>query len=86
MEGFDPATSFGHEVSKRYDAETRGDEDETVAFLARLAVARDALEFAVGTGRIALPLAAAGVRVEGIEMSTTWLTGCARNREGAASR
>ena len=27
MEGFDPATSFGYEVSRRYDADdTRGDE------------------------------------------------------------
>jgi hypothetical protein len=56
MEGFDPATSFGYEASKPYDAvDTRGDEDQTVAFLARLAGRRDALEFAVGTGRIALP-------------------------------
>ncbi len=70
MEGFDPRTSFGHEVSKRYDAvDTRGDEEATVAFLARLAGQRDALEFAIGTGRIALPLTAAGVRVDGIEQS-----------------
>lgn len=70
MEGFDPSTSFGHDVSMRYDAEdTRGDEDLTVAFLARLAAGRAALEFAVGTGRIALPLRAAGVSVDGIELS-----------------
>jgi SAM-dependent methyltransferase len=69
MEGFDPKTSFGYEVSKRYDDRPRGDESETVAFLARLAAGRDALEFAIGTGRIALPLTAAGVRVDGIEQS-----------------
>ena len=70
MEGFDPATSFGYDVSKRYDAvDTRGDEEQTVAFLAQSAGQRDALEFAVGTGRIALPLTRAGVRVDGIEMS-----------------
>ncbi|MGI5340921.1 class I SAM-dependent DNA methyltransferase [Streptomyces sp. CA-181903] len=69
MEGFDPRTSFGYEVSRRYDDEPRGDEAETVAFLAGLARGRDALEFAVGTGRIALPLARAGVRVDGIELS-----------------
>lgn len=69
MEGFDPRTSFGYEVSKRYDEVPRGDEEETVAFLTRLAGRRDALEFAVGTGRIALPLMAAGVRVDGIELS-----------------
>jgi SAM-dependent methyltransferase len=70
MKGFDPAKSFGEVTSKSYDAtDTRGDEEETVAFLARLAGGRDALEFAVGTGRIALPLQAAGVRVDGIELS-----------------
>jgi SAM-dependent methyltransferase len=70
MQGFDPKTSFGYEVSKRYDAEeTRGDEDETVAFLASLAGSGDALEFAIGTGRIALPLTRAGIRVDGIELS-----------------
>jgi SAM-dependent methyltransferase len=70
MEGFDPSTSFGHDESKRYDAiDTRGDEEQTAAFLARLAGGRHALELAVGTGRIALPLMAAGVRVDGIELS-----------------
>ncbi len=69
MEGFDPKTSFGPEVSKRYDRSLRGDEEETVAFLSGLARGRDALEFAVGTGRIALPLMAAGLRVDGIELS-----------------
>lgn len=69
MEGFDPRTSFGDDVSRRYDADLRGDEADTVAFLARLAGPRDALELAVGTGRIALPLTRAGVRVDGIEQS-----------------
>src|ERR671936_3153121 len=70
MEGFDPKTSFGYEISKRYVAdEARGDEEETVAFLARLAGQHDALEFAIGAGRIALPLAEAGVQVDGIEQS-----------------
>jgi SAM-dependent methyltransferase len=70
VEGFDPRTSFGYEISKRYDGvDGRGDEAETVAFLARLAGQADALEFAVGTGRVALPLSAAGVRVDGIELS-----------------
>lgn len=69
MEGFDPKNSFGYEVSKRYDTNPRGDEAETVAFLARLAGGGDALEFAIGTGRIALPLSQAGLRVDGIELS-----------------
>ena len=70
MEGFDPRTSFGDQTSRDYDAVSmRGDEEETVAFLAGLASASEALELAVGTGRIALPLRAAGVRVVGIELS-----------------
>jgi SAM-dependent methyltransferase len=74
MKGFDPTMSFGLEESLRFDEEdTRGDEDETVAFLARMAGDREALEFAIGTGRIALPLTRAGVRVDGIEMSSHML-------------
>jgi SAM-dependent methyltransferase len=70
MKGFDPSTSFGDATSRDYDAVSmRGDEDETVAFLAGLAGDRDALELAVGTGRVALPLQAVGVRVDGIELS-----------------
>ncbi len=58
MQGYNPMTSFGPDESRRYDVEdTRGDDEQTVAFLARLAGQRKALEFAVGTGRIALPLA-----------------------------
>ena len=47
MKGFDPSTSFGDQVSRDSDAVSgRGDEDETVAFLAGLAGDRDALELA----------------------------------------
>jgi SAM-dependent methyltransferase len=69
MKGFDPASSFGPEVAARYDDQPRGDETRAVDFLAELAGAGPALEFAIGTGRIALPLAARGGRVDGIELS-----------------
>ena len=69
MEGFDPATCFGPEVSQRYDDHLLGDEAETVDFLAGLAGGGSALEFAIGTGRIAIPLTQRGVRVDGIELS-----------------
>jgi len=69
VEGFDPATCFGPEVSQRYDDHLRGDEAETVDFLAGLAGGGSALEFAIGTGRIAIPLTQRGVRVDGIELS-----------------
>ncbi|TRC85945.1 class I SAM-dependent methyltransferase [Mesorhizobium sp. WSM4303] len=69
MEGFRPEDSFRGDVARRYDDELRGDEGETVLFLQEIAAGRDCLEFAVGTGRIALPLAATGLRVDGIELS-----------------
>jgi SAM-dependent methyltransferase len=43
--------------------------EPVVEFLAALAGDGDALEFGIGTGRIALPLAARGVPVKGIELS-----------------
>ncbi|MBA3782124.1 MAG: class I SAM-dependent methyltransferase [Nocardioides sp.] len=69
MDGFDPATSFVGETAELYDDELRGDEDETVDFLAGLAGSRPALELAIGTGRVAVPLAERGVEVHGIELS-----------------
>ena len=69
MEGFDPASSFGPDVAAGHDHRPRGDEDAAVAFLSDLARGRRALEFAIGTGRIALPLAARNIPVDGIELS-----------------
>lgn len=43
--------------------------DPTVDLLAELARGGPTLEFAVGTGRVALPLSARGVLVQGIELS-----------------
>jgi SAM-dependent methyltransferase len=43
--------------------------DPAVDFLARLAGPGTALEFAIGTGRVAIPLAGRGVPVTGIELS-----------------
>lgn len=73
MKDFDPWTSFGAQVASGYDNHPRGDEDQTVACLRDLAGAGPALELAVGTGRIALPLAAAGVRVDGVEQSAAMI-------------
>ena len=70
MKGFDPFGSFGPEVASSYDDDLRGDEAETVEFLAEHAGTGPVLEFAIGTGRIALPLSERGIRVDGIEQST----------------
>ena len=65
---------WGEEAAHHYDersAEMFAPEllDRTVEFLADLAGAGRALEFAIGTGRVAVPLAARGVPVVGIELS-----------------
>lgn len=73
MRGFDPLDSFGEDVAAAYDRHVRGDEDETVRFLADAARGGPALEFAIGTGRIALPLAKAGIAVDGIEQSAAMI-------------
>lgn len=70
---FDPRTSFGQRVAAAYDDVPRGDEAAAVARLAELAGRGPALELAIGTGRIALPLAATGVRVDGIELSAAMI-------------
>ena len=69
---------FGEHVAARYD-EVSSDMFDTavtapaVDFLARLAGDGAALEFAIGTGRIAVPLAEKGVRVVGIDNSEAML-------------
>lgn len=69
MEKYEPAMSFGEDTAEIYDDEPRGDESAAVAFLEQLAGGGPALELAIGTGRIALPLAARGIRVDGIDIS-----------------
>ncbi len=70
---FDPMASFGEDVAATYDDVLRGDEAETVECLRRLARGGPALELAIGTGRIGLPLAASGVPVDGIEQSAAMI-------------
>jgi len=65
---------WGPETAARYD-ETSAHMfapdvlDPAVLFLADLAGQGPALEFAIGTGRVAIPLAERGVAVSGIELS-----------------
>jgi SAM-dependent methyltransferase len=70
VEGYEPVTGFGEETAEVYDAVSdRADTAVTVDFLADLAGGGPVLELAVGTGRVALPLAGRGVRVDGIDIS-----------------
>jgi hypothetical protein len=70
MKDYEPAMTFDEANADVYDElAQRGDEEATVAVLADLARGGPALELAIGTGRIALPLAATGIRVDGIDFS-----------------
>jgi Methyltransferase domain len=68
-----PEDYFGEAVAARYDDDTAMFDpavvDPVVDFLAELAGDGAALEFGIGTGRIAVPLAARGVSVHGIDLS-----------------
>ncbi len=66
---------FDESVAATYDEDSAEKFDPAVLepavdFLAELAGSGSALEFAIGTGRIALPLAERGVPVQGIDLST----------------
>ena len=76
MKDFKPELSFGPKLAEVYDdiqhyskTPSRRDRDAAVALLESLAHGGPALELAIGTGWIALPLAARGIRVDGIELS-----------------
>ena len=73
MRGFDP-TTYGERTASEYDrlvtlnpAVAPG--EEIAETLAGLAGGGTALELAIGTGRVALPLVARGVEVHGIDAS-----------------
>jgi SAM-dependent methyltransferase len=65
------ASTYGDRIAEFYDAwfHPPTDTQAAVDFLADLAMPGPALELAIGTGRIALPLAAKGVQVHGIDAS-----------------
>jgi SAM-dependent methyltransferase len=70
MSGFADPTFFGDRYARSYDANHPLDPAPAVEFLADLAPnGARVLELAIGTGRVAIPLAARGVAVEGIEAS-----------------
>jgi SAM-dependent methyltransferase len=70
VKDFGPKT-FGELYADAYDDRLDMDQEtsDSVAVLAGLAAGGRVLEFAIGTGRVALPLAATGLEVHGIETS-----------------
>jgi hypothetical protein len=69
MKDYEPIMSFGEDIAETYRDVQRGDEVAAVAFLEQMADRGPVLELGIGAGRIALPLAARGIRVEGIDIS-----------------
>ena len=80
---------FDEPIARRYDASGGPEFDpavieQTADFLADLAGDGPALEFAIGTGRIALPLSRRGVRVHGIDLSEAMVAQLRRKPGGDA--
>ena len=78
---------FDARIAARYDADSAEMFEPavfgpTVDLLAELAGSGSALEFGIGTGRVALPLAARGVPVQGIDVSEAMLAKL-REKSGA---
>lgn len=83
------ANFFDTEVAERYDDDEStmfapATIEATVGFLAELAGAGRALELAIGTGRIGLPLSRRGVEVSGIELSRAMVDQLRRKPGGEA--
>ena len=78
---------FDTDIARTYDADhaekAAGDIARTVDVLLALADGGAALEFAIGTGRIALPLAARGCPVSGIELSAAMVNELRKKETGA---
>jgi SAM-dependent methyltransferase len=84
MEGF-TASTFGELNAADYDQlHDPGTTAETVALISELAGEGAILELAIGTGRIALPLAAKGHKVSGIEGSPEMVESMRRKPGGDA--
>ncbi len=78
--GEDIAEVYDETVATRFDPAVLG---PTVDVLAELAGDGPALELAIGTGRVALPLRERGVEVHGIELSPA-MAGRLRHKPGVA--
>jgi SAM-dependent methyltransferase len=84
MEGYGPET-YGDRIADVYDGLYSGlDTDGAVETLAALAGAGPVLELAIGTGRIALPLADRGLEVHGIDASEAMVAKLREKPDGAA--
>ncbi len=81
MARLDDPGLFGRQWAAAYDEPGNPDPTAAVEFLAGLAAGGPVLELAIGSGRVAVPLAARGVAVEGIEASPE-MVGLLRGKPG----
>lgn len=81
----DPA-AYGEAIADVYDDwyATVSDVEGTVAAVARLAAGGPVLELGIGTGRLALPLVAAGAEVHGVDASPAMVDRLRAKPGGAA--
>lgn len=79
------ASTYGESFADVYDAwyADVSDVDATVTTVAALAADSAVVELGVGTGRLAIPLAARGVSVVGVDASPSMLALLAAKRDGA---
>jgi SAM-dependent methyltransferase len=85
MAGFDDPEFYGDRWAGVYDDHHGGlDPEPAVDFLAGLSGDGRVLELAIGTGRVALPLARRGVSVEGVDASEA-MVGQLRAKPGGES-
>jgi SAM-dependent methyltransferase len=86
-----PENRFVGQIAKSYDLRSAGVYapeilNPTVDCLAALADGGPVLEFAIGTGRVAIPLAARGIEVAGVELSADMLAELRAKPEAAGIR
>jgi SAM-dependent methyltransferase len=86
MAAFDDPAFYGDRWAAVYDDHhSHMDLGSAVEFLAGLAGDGRVLELAIGTGRVALPLAARGIAVEGVDASAAMVDRLRANIAGRPS-
>ena len=81
----EPAADPFAQVARFYDLDLEGFDDDVALYL-ELAAGLDVLELGCGTGRVAVPLAEAGLRVTGVDLSPAMLTRARERAEGLPLR
>jgi SAM-dependent methyltransferase len=69
VDDWNPKSLWAKVASSYDDVAHPDDTEQAVEFLAALTHGRPALELAVGTGRVAIPLASRGIQIDGIDFS-----------------